>query len=212
MQQRRPCGTPPWTDHAHSRYTVQRSEEPRAVKKPTPPAGERYACCAAGDHAPGGGDAPAESVCTIVQLPQRVMLLLPALSLASLHAAHGRRGRSPAGPASPQADRRHGGGGDHGATGSRLAPWSTPARAIRAKLANNRIGIDQAHVTQDLPQVIEVPPGDDHDGHAGGPRRTSACRTLGSSTRPVLDASRPLALDLLSPATIAWATFFLNRY
>jgi hypothetical protein len=40
-------------------------------------------------------------------------------------------------------------------------------------------GIDQAHVTQVLPQVIEVPPGDDHDGHAGGPRCTSGLSDVG---------------------------------
>jgi hypothetical protein len=57
--------------------------------------------------------------------------------------------------------------------------------------------VDQAHVTQALPQVIAVPPGEittiTLEAHAA----CLACRTSESHTRPVLDANRSLALDLL---------------
>jgi hypothetical protein len=116
---------------------------------------------------------------SIVQLPRGASRPWPALSPSVCCLGKTRPG-SPAGPAYPQADRRHGGGGEPwGHWGSAGAVEYTGNCHMSDTGEHDDHGVDQAHVTQDLPQVIAVPPDDEHDGHAGGPRCTSGLSDCG---------------------------------
>ena len=120
------------------------------------------------------------------------------LRSARPYAAHGRRGRKP----------RWGGVPSSGlATRWRWGPWGRRVSAGTVEHTGTchmsetgeqeDHGIDQAHVTQDRRRSLRFHPVTITTVTPEARAARLACRTLGSPTRPVLDASRPLALALL---------------
>jgi hypothetical protein len=121
------------------------------------------------------------------------------LRLARPYAAHGRRGReAPLDRRTLKRIRDTVEMVDNGAAGARLASWSTPALETSAKLANT---MTTASIRRTSPRIghrsLRFHPVMITTVTPEARAARLACRTLGSHTRPVLDASRPRALDLL---------------